>query len=1066
MGQILTDKLHRIAYATDASVYREMPLGVAYPETVEDIQALVAEASHLGTHLIPRAGGTSIAGQVVGSGIVCDISKHWNKILEINPSQRWVRVQPGVVRDELNLALKPHGLFFSPETSTSNRCCIGGMLGNNSCGTHSLVYGSTRHHILEAVGVLSDGSVEHFRDYTIAELEERFGPRFWEKDPESLIENIYAQVIRWGLDEDTVRLVMDSFPDASLRRRSCGYAIDETIASLCECIKGDIKEEIAASGFGEVALPLKDRKVNLCPLLCGSEGTLAFITEIKVSLDPLPPAERMVVCAHCNSLEDSLYANLAALRHGPVAVELMDGQILELSEGNLEQQRNRFFIEGKPAALIIAEFEGPEMEAKASAFEAEVLGKSALGYDNSDWSGIVDVNNNRASLAYCCTRVYGKDISRVWDLRKAGLGVLSGMKGDAKPVGVIEDTAVAPERMPAYIADFKEMLQRLGLSCVYYGHISTGELHLRPILNLKDPADRKKFREVARETALLVRKHRGSLSGEHGDGRLRGEFIPLMYGDSVYQKMRQVKAVWDPSGVFNIGKITDTPPMDEYLRYLLNAGSGCESGYLLPEETYFRWSGGFTHGESNPYAFLCSIEQCNGAGACRKSNAMGGTMCPAFKVSGDELCVTRARANVIRELLTYGYSGIVNSGEGGKKKGDSFREIVKSPEIEEVLFSCLACKGCRSECPSNVDMTRLRAELLQHKWDAQGTPLGVWMVARMAAFERFGHLVRPLYNLFAGWSVSERLIKRLVHFAAERHIPKLSHHSMRYLVALENKRNKNVESQKAQNKETNINNNVPGGKRKGTVYLFADEFTNYQEAELGLTFARLLLRLGYDVEIPRHVESGRAAISKGCLRLAKKFARKNVELLGDIVSEETPLVGIEPSCILSFRDEYPDLVPEELSEKAKSLGRNALLYDEFLVREMEKGNITADMFSDAAAEIYLHGHCHQKALVGIEKTEMALRGLLSGAIVHTIPSGCCGMAGSFGYEKAHYKTSMAIGEMVLFPAVRKAVNAGNAVPVIVAAPGTSCRQQILDVTGVKAKHPIEILYDYFKKNNH
>lgn len=1088
MGQILTDKLHRIAYATDASVYREMPLGVAYPETVEDIQALVAEASRRGTHLIPRAGGTSIAGQVVGSGIVCDISKHWNKILEINPSQRWARVQPGVVRDELNLALKPYGLFFSPETSTSNRCCIGGMLGNNSCGTHSLVYGSTRHHVLEAVGVLSDGSVEHFRDYTVAELEERFGPRFWEKDSDSLIENIYAQIIRWGLDVETVRLVRDSFPDASLRRRSCGYAIDETIASLCECIKDDNKEGIAASVVGDVDLPLKDRKVNLCPLLCGSEGTLAFITEIIVSMDPLPPADRMVVCAHCNSLEDSLYANLAALRHGPVAVELMDGQILELSEENLEQQRNRFFIEGKPAALIIAEFEGPEMEAKASAFEAEVLGKAASGYDNSDGNNNADVYNNRVSLAYCCTRVYGKDISRVWDLRKAGLGVLSGMKGDAKPVGVIEDTAVAPERMPAYIADFKQMLQRLGLSCVYYGHISTGELHLRPILNLKDPADRKKFREVARVTALLVRKHRGSLSGEHGDGRLRGEFIPLMYGNAVYQMMRQVKAVWDPSGVFNNGKITDTPPMDEYLRYLLNAGSGCESGYILPEKTYFRWNAGFTHGESNPYAFLCSIEQCNGAGACRKSNAMGGTMCPAFKVSGDELCVTRARANVIRELLTYGYDGVnrqpgIDHGEyllGEKlngssserssceavksnKRGDLFSKLVKGPEIEEVLFSCLACKGCRSECPSNVDMTRLRAELLQHKWDVQGTPLGVWMVARMAAFERLGHLVRPLYNFFARWSVSERLIKRLVHFAAERHIPKLSHHSMRYLVALENKRNKNVESQKAQNKE--INNNLPGEKRKGKVYLFADEFTNWQEAELGLTFARLLLMLGYDVEIPHHVESGRAAISKGCLRLAKKYAKKNVELLGDIVSDEMPLVGIEPSCILSFRDEYPDLVPEELSEKAKSLGRNALLYDEFLVREMEKGNITADMFSDAAAEIYLHGHCHQKALVGIERTEKALRGLLSGATVHTIPSGCCGMAGSFGYEKVHYKTSMAIGEMVLFPAVRKAVSSDEK-PVLVAAPGTSCRQQILDGTGVKAKHPIEILYDYFRENNH
>ncbi len=367
-SHIHVDNLHRIAYATDASVYRELPLGVTYPESVEDVVALIAEARRRHTHLIPRAGGTSICGQVVGSGIVCDISRHWNKILEINPAQQWARVQPGVVRDELNLALKPYGLFFSPETSTSNRCCIGGMMGNNSCGAHSLVYGSTRHHLLEAEGVLSDGSVEVFRDYTVMELEERFGKRFWNKaygecsenktaDGRSLIERIYAQLISWALDPQTVSLINDNYPDRSLRRRSCGYAIDEVIEDISAGIAEDISE----------------RKINLCRLLCGSEGTLAFITEIKVSLDPLPSENHLVVCAHCNTLEDSLLANLVALRHNPVAVELMDGQILALSANNLEQQRNRFFIEGNPAALIIAEFEGDRMEENASAFEKDVL---------------------------------------------------------------------------------------------------------------------------------------------------------------------------------------------------------------------------------------------------------------------------------------------------------------------------------------------------------------------------------------------------------------------------------------------------------------------------------------------------------------------------------------------------------------------------------------------------------------------------------------------------------------------------------------------------------------------
>lgn len=985
MAEILRDNIHRISYATDASCYRQMPYGVCYPKDKEDVLSLLKTAKENRLDIIPRAGGTSIAGQVVGSGIVCDISKYWNKILEINKEERWVRVQPGVVRDELNLALKPYNLFFSPETSTSNRCCVGGMVGNNSCGTHSLIYGSTRHHLLEAEVILSDGSTELFKDYTISQLEERFGAEFWNNGNENvtLIQRIYSQLIKWRLDINVTKQIEESFPDKSLKRRSTGYAIDEVI---------------------------EGGSINLCKLLCGSEGTLAFITEVKLSLNPIPPKERMVVCAHCNSLEDSLYANLVALGHSPVAVELMDGQILSLSRTNIEQQRNFFFVNGEPQALIIAEFEGEKMEEYAAAFEKDV------------------VENRR--LAYCCTRVYGKDIERVWNLRKAGLGVLSGMKGDAKPFGVIEDTAVSPSRMPEYIADVKKMLQELNLECVYYGHISTGELHLRPILNLKEPADIKRFRQVATLSAQIVKKHRGSLSGEHGDGRLRGEFIPLMYGERVYEMMREIKRLWDPDGLFNMGKIVDTPPMDEYLRFITTLE------YNLPQKTYFRWNRGFTNNETQPYAFLSNIEQCNGAGVCRRSNLIGGTMCPSFKSSMEETTTTRARANVLRELLTYG-----NSSQQSKI---SFKELVKAPEIEEVLNSCLACKGCKSECPSNVDMTRIRAELLQHKWDAEGTPLKIWMIARMALFEKLGRTVRPLYNFFATNSLTERLIKSIVHFAAERHIPTLSRYTMHTLVKRE------------QAKHTQP-------KPKGKVYLFADEFTNNQEAELGLAFARLLLKLGYEVEIPHHVESGRAAISKGCLELAKKYANKNVEILSPIITEETPLVGIEPSCILSFRDEYPDLVDEEMEERVTALAKNALLYDEFILREIEAGRITPESFSNDEMEIFLHGHCHQKSLIGIEKTQRVLTTLLQGAKVNVIPSSCCGMAGSFGYEKEHYKKSIAIGEMVLFPAVRKAVKEhkeAEGSPLFVLAPGTSCRQQILDGTGVKAHHPLELLLKY------
>ena len=1012
MYTILTDPLHRIAYATDASAYREVPRGVAFPENEQDIVFLIQEAIKRNTHLIPRAGGTSIAGQVVGNGIVVDISKHFKKILEVNAEERWARVQPGVVLDELNLALEPYGLFFSPETSTSNRCCIGGMFGNNSCGSHSLVYGSTRHHVLEARGVLSDGSIEVFKTYSVKELEARFGSRFWETEPDTLIQSIYAQLIHWALEEDTVRLIEDNYPDKTLRRRSCGYAIDEVIEDLHNTEK-----------------TLEERTVNLCKVLAGSEGTLAFITEIKVDLDPLPPKEKMVVCAHCDTLQKSFLGNLVALKYHPSAVELMDRNILELSKQNVEQQKNRFFVQGDPAAILIIELRGEtreEIDAVADQMEKALM-------------------ENEERLVYACSRVYGNEISKVWNLRKAGLGLLTGMKGDAKPIGVIEDTAVAPEKLPDYMADFAQMLEDLGLSCVYHAHISTGELHLRPIINIKEAEGKRKFREVAYQTALLVKKYKGSLSGEHGDGRLRGEFIQLLYGDQVYALMQELKRCWDPQQVFNLHKIVDTLPMDSMLRFDVDQRYAIEKE-LGEGKTYYNWKAAFdeckvegaTGAKNQLHALMCSIEQCNGAGDCRKSNLIGGTLCPAFKVSGDETKATRARANVLREILTRGWGS-----EAFAQALSNDKSILKSEELAEVLDSCLACKGCRSECPSNVDMTRLRSEILQQKYDVSGMPLRSFAVSRMATVEQFGHLVWPIYNLFASWRFSSNIIKRIIKFTTERDIPTLSRVTMRKAVKRECRKHQ-------------------GQTTKGKVFLFADEFTNFQEAELGLTFAKLLLHLGYEVEIPRHVESGRAAISKGNLKLAKKFALKNVNLLKDKVSTDTPLVGIEPSCILSFRDEYPDLVPDELRQQAQRLGQNALLFDEFIVREMNAGRITPDEFKTDVVEIWLHGHCHQKALVGTEKTVAALK-LLCNAKIHVIPSGCCGMAGSFGYEKEHYKTSLAIGEMVLFPTIRKAIEKTEDVtPVVVAAPGTSCRQQILDGTGVHAVHPIEILYRWVK----
>lgn len=1049
-----TDSIYRTVYATDASAYREMPYGVCFPQNKDDMIEIVKEASAKGISVIARCAGTSLAGQVVGSGIIADVSQQMTRILEVNAQENWVRLEPGVVLDELNMAVEQYGLFFAPETSTSNRCCVGGMVGNNSCGSHSLVYGSTRDHLLEAKVVLSDGSVAEFSQERAAEMlriimaeeAERLandgagvtvknksaeGEAAMEQEcPDSLEKRIYRQLYCLAMDVALLKKVNDEFPDKALRRRNCGYALDLVLNDIRRFADG-----------GEAP--------NLCSILAGSEGTLAFAYELKLNLVPLPPKEKVVVCAHCATLPDVFKANLHALQYGPVAVELMDRNVLELSKGNLAQQKNRFFVKGDPAAILIVELaleSKQELDSVADSLEKGLL---------------------NSGLVYHCSRVYGKDISRVWALRKAGLGLLSGMKGDSKPVSVIEDTAVAPDRLPGYMADFGQMLERLGLSCVYHAHIGTGELHLRPILNIKNAGERKLFRQVAYETALLVKKHKGSLSGEHGDGRLRGEFIPLMYGQEIYQVLRDVKHVWDEHGVLNAGKIVDTPPMDSSLRYevgqkyaaervLRNRGGAALANYTPDSAadsgeremgqlaTYFDFS--------DVKGLFCAVEQCNGSGDCRRSVKFDGVLCPAYRVNMEERFSTRARANVLREVLTRGILGDDDVSKKGSATALQIGTDLPNPfcdkEVYEVLDSCLSCKACKSECPSNVDMTRLKAEYLQHRFDAMGIPFRSFMVAHMADIQRIGSVAVPVYNFFASSDILSGILKKILKFSAQRGIPTLSPHTLRALAG-------------------SVSFGKPLALQHRKVYLFADEFTNYMEAELGLKFMELFMRLGYEVVIPEHVESGRAAMSKGLLKTAQKLAVQNVLALSDIVSEQAPLVGIEPSCILSFRDEYPALIggavrgkgAQELVRSAKELGKNCLLFDEFIMREVAAGRISSNMFTSAPAEIWLHGHCHQKALVGVEASAAMLR-LPANYKVNVIPSGCCGMAGSFGYEQEHYITSMAIGEQVLFPAVRAVERRRSEDPsghYIISAPGTSCRQQILDGTGVKALHPVEVL---------
>ncbi len=951
-GDVFTDLEHKVIYSTDASAYRETPIGVVYPGDEEDIITLVKYAANNNLNLIPRTAGTSLAGQVVGQGLIVDMSRHINQILEINAEERWVRVQPGIVLDELNIALKPYGLFFSPETSTANRCCIGGMTGNNSCGTHSLVYGSVRDHLLEARTVLSDGSVVLFKSLTPAEVKKK-------TTLPSLEGRIYKYICDLFSKEEIREETVRAFPDAELRRRNSGYALDELLHT-------------------DTFEPYSKNKFNFCKVLAGSEGTIGFATELKLSLDPLPLEYKRLICAHCSDDNKVYEANLIALQSNPVAVELIDDKILNLSKGNLEQQKNRFFIQGEPAAIVVIEL--------AEATPAELDTKTET---------IIDSLKNRG-LCYDFTVVEKNDISRVWNLRKAGLGLLSGMPGSAKPVAVIEDTAVAPYRLGAFVKDIKAMLDENGLDCVFYGHISTGELHLRPILNLKEDKDRKLFRKVATETALLVKKHRGSLSGEHGDGRLRGEFIPLLLGEKINDIFIEFKNVCDPHGILNRGKIVRTPPMDVSLRY---------EAHDLGIKTYFDFSA--------RKGWLCAIEQCNGSGDCRKSNLFGGTMCPSYRATRNENHTTRARANLLRELLIHPASD----------------KVFSQPEILTVLATCLSCKGCKSECPSNVDMARYKAEYLQHHYDETSVPLAVRLTSDLSKIQRVGMIAPKVYNGFVKSTLTGSIIRKVMGFDKHRAIPGIYKYSLRKWL----KRNPSTK---------------PLERR---VCLFADEFTNYMEVEIGIAFIQLMRKFGYEVTIPNHVDSGRVDISKGLLKKAKSLANRNVTLLKDIVSDEVPLVGLEPSCILSFRDEYPDLVDTELKEAANTLAKRTLLFDEFIVREYKKGHITSDQFTQNEKHIKLHGHCHQKALVSILPSKEMLS-IPVNYKVEVIPSGCCGMAGTFGYDRNNYELSMAIGEQVLFPAVRQATS-----PTIIAAPGTSCRQQILDGTGRKALHPIQIL---------
>jgi FAD/FMN-containing dehydrogenase/Fe-S oxidoreductase len=952
-GELHFDDLMKSLYATDASVYRMLPLAVAYPKNKEDIKQLIAFVKTHKTSLIPRTAGTSLAGQCVGKGIVVDVSKYFTKILDINEKARTVTVQPGVVRDELNNYLKPFKLFFGPNTSTSNRCMMGGMVGNNSSGSTSIQYGVTRDKVVELQTILSDGSEVVFGELSSEE--------FLQKTKLNTLEGHIYKTIHTELISETVQnRIISEFPKPEIHRRNTGYAIDELI-----------KTEV----FSE-----SSEAFNMCKLLSGSEGTLAFTTQITLQLDLLPPQESIMIAAHFNSIENCLHTVEAVMQHNLHSCEMMDKTILDLTKHNKKQQENRRFIKGDPKAILMCEI------------------KADTHYEIKQQSQLLLDTINALGLSYASPVLENIAIEKAIELRKAGLGLLGNMIGDKKSVACIEDTAVALSDLAHYINEFTQLMKSYNQEAVYYAHAGAGELHLRPILNLKKEEDLVLFRKITTDVVLLVKKYKGSMSGEHGDGIVRAEFIPMMIGEANYEILKRIKTAFDADTIFNPGKVVDAFLMDEALRYAVNR-----------EEPKIETLLDF----SDSLGILREAEKCNGSGDCRKLPEFGGTMCPSYRATRNEKDTTRARANALREFLT------------NSEKANKFNHI----ELKEVFDLCLSCKACASECPSSVDVASLKAEFQYQYQKANGVSLRTKLFAYNNTLNAIGSQFPKLTNFVFSNGFTSSILKSIFGIAKKRSLPLISNTSL----------NKHVQSV----------DNKKYVKYIKTLYLFNDEFTNYLDPQIGIDALELLKALNYNVKVINHAESGRAFLSKGLLEQAKKVANTNVEAFKDLISSKTPLIGIEPSAILTFKDEYLKLADDKMS--AKHIAKHTFLIEEFIQQEIELGNINSSQFTSEEKTIKFHGHCHQKALLN-QASSFAVLNLPKNYKVSIVPSGCCGMAGSFGYEKEHYGVSMQIGEQTLFPAIRKASN-----DIIISANGTSCRHQIKDGTQREAMHPITIL---------
>lgn len=923
-GEVRFDRYTRTLYSTDASIYQIEPIGVVIPRHVGDVEETVKLAAREGAPVLPRGGGTSLAGQAVGEAVILDFSKYMRNVVEVSPEEKWASVQPGLVHDVLGAHLKRHRLRFGPETATSNRANIGGMVGNNSAGARSLIYGKTVENVREVRAVLSDGTPVTFGPVKRSELGAKL-------EGDTLEASIYRKAM--AIAEDHREEIEKRYP--KIPRRVSGYNLDEL---------------------------LDPDEVNLAKLVVGSEGTLATVVEAKLDLVPVPAAAGLAVL-HFDGLLPALETGTEILELQPSAIELVDEMVMDLARKSLEYSRRMHFVQGEPKALIIVEFSGEnerEVEAKLDALE------SKIGPSAKPMVRVLDAAGQ----------------ANVWKVRKAALPLLLGLPGDHKPIAFVEDTAVAPERIPEFIRRFEEILGSHDTIGSFYAHAGAGCLHIRPLVNLKDGAEVTKMKTIAEEVFDLVIDFGGSMSGEHGDGLARSHFNERLFGEPIYGAFKELKAAFDPEGIMNPGKVVDAPAMDENLRY--------GDTYRVREpETVFPYS---TEG-----GFARAVELCNGSGVCRKN--LEGTMCPSFMVTREEEHSTRGRANALRAVLD----------------GRLPPEEMTSERMHEVMDLCISCKGCKAECPSNVDMARLKSEFLTLYHHEHGYSLRERMISRPDLAGRFGVATHSIANWLIRQTWFRAILENVAGIDRRRSLPPYA----------------------SQTFESWFNKREARSSNKKVV-LFHDTFTNYQEPEIGKAAVAVLEAAGFEVMLANRVCCGRPAMSKGMLDRARKLARQNVAALSGFARDGVPIVGLEPSCILSLRDEYPDLVP---GDDAKAVAERTVLLEELDGLELD--------FPEAPSNVLAHGHCHLKALVGMEPLTAFLKKISSE--VTFVDSGCCGMAGSFGYESEHFDISLQMAERRLLPAVRE-----STAETVVVAPGTSCRHQIRDATGREVLHPAEM----------